>query len=84
MEKDRIKSKINSIVEDLNTINNMYTRPTYYRNMYMPYESLTRGDQIDKNVDYAEYGKYLEYYSRRLLDVIDEIETENENDCAKG
>lgn len=82
MEKDRIKSQINSIVEDLNTINNMYSRPTYYRNMYMPYESLTRGDQIDKNVDYAEYGKYLEYYSRRLLDVIDEIDSEN--DCAKG
>ncbi len=82
MEKDRIKSKVQNIVEDLNAINNMYVRPTYYRNMYMPYENLLRGEELSQTKEYAEYGKSLEYYSRRLLDVIEEIDSIN--DCAKG
>lgn len=73
MDRNIIKDRLRNIVDDLSAMNNIYSNNSYYKEMYMPYGSRS-AEAVKPNNTCSEYAKYLEYYSRKLLEIIEDQE----------
>ena len=73
MDRNILIDRVKNIVDDLSAINNIYSSNSYYKDMYMPYGN-RQVETSQTNNNFSEYAKYLEYYSRKLLDILENQE----------